>query len=70
MRAVSILRALVFITLIGVIIGSRAETFTAAGNTFQIQLPQGYCAIGESVPERALIANSAQGFEPANRLLL
>jgi len=70
MRVVSILRASAFLTLIGVILGSRAETFTAAGNTFQIQLPQGYCAIGESVPERALIANSAQGFEPANRLLM
>jgi len=44
-----------FLTLIGVIGGSRAVTFTAAGNTFQIQLPQGYCAIGESVPDRARI---------------
>jgi len=70
MRAFSILRASVFLTLIGVILGSHAETFIAAGHTFQIRLPQGYCAIGESAPERALIANSAQGFEPANRLLM
>lgn len=59
-----------FLILIGVIFGSHAETFTAAGNTFQIQLPQGYCAIGESLVERTLTANSAQGFEPSNRLLM
>ncbi|MBT2300496.1 hypothetical protein J7E70_08475 [Variovorax paradoxus] len=70
MRAVPLLRASVSLALIGVIFGSQAETFTVAGSTFHIQLPQGYCAIGESVVERALIANSIQGFEPANRLLM
>lgn len=70
MRLLFIPRALVFLMLICVSFGSQSETFTAAGNTFHIQLPQGYCAIGDSIPERALIANSAQGFEPANRLLM